>query len=376
VKKPMIIMLISVGILFTAIFGFHAFQKIMMKHYLAQNQSPAVTVSTMKVQYSWWQPQLTFAASTRAIRGVNVTTELAGMVQTIYFKPGAAVTAGQVLVQLNADAEIAQLHSLQAIAELAKITYLRDKAQYAIHAVSKATLDTDIGNLKSQQAQVAQQAATTLKKTIRAPFTGRLGISLVNPGQFLNPGDKIVTLQTQDPIYIDFYAPQQELVNLSVGQLVTATADTHPGQIFKGKITTINPLVDIDTRNVEVEATVPNPNYELVPGMFTSINVDVGAPQAYLTLPQTAVTFNSYGEIVYIVQETSKDKKGNPLLTVQQTFVTTGKTRGDQVAILKGLKLGQLVVTSGQLKLKNGSQVIINNSVVPENNPAPIITDE
>ncbi|MGB6976635.1 MAG: efflux RND transporter periplasmic adaptor subunit [Gammaproteobacteria bacterium] len=375
-KKPMLIMLISVGILFAAIFSFHAFQKIMIRRQMAHNQAPAITVSAMKVKYSWWQPQLTFAASTRAIRGVNVTTELAGMVRTIYLKPGATVKEGDVLVQLNADTDIAQLHSLQATAELAKITYLRNQAQYAIHAVSKETLDTNIGDLKSQQAQVAEQAATVIKKTIRAPFTGRLGISLVNPGQFLNPGDAIVTLQTQDPIYVDFFVPQQQLVNLSVGQPVTVTADTYPGQIFNGKISTINPLVDVNTRNVEVEATISNPKYELVPGMFASANVNIGAQQAYLTLPQTVVSFNSYGEIIYLVQESGKDSKGNPILTAHQTFVTTGNTRGDQIAILQGLKVGETVVTSGQLKLKNGSRVIINNSVVPSNDPAPIITNE
>jgi membrane fusion protein (multidrug efflux system) len=373
VKKPMIIMLISVGILFGAIFGFHAFQKIMIKRFMAKNQAPVVTVSTMKVDSSLWQQQMTFAGSVRAIRGVDVTTELAGMVQTIYFKPGTNVTAGQILVQLNADTETAQLHALQATANLDKIVYLRDKAQFAINAVSKATLDTDSGNLQSQQAQVAEQAATVIKKTIRAPFTGRLGISLINPGQFLNPGDKIVTLQTIDPIYVDFYAPQQELVHLGVGQIVTITTDTYPGQILTGKITTVNPLVDVATRNVEVEVTVANPKYELVPGMFASVNVQVGEPQPYLTLPQTAVSFNSYGEIIYIITQAGKDDKGHPILTAHQTFVTTGKTRGEQIAILTGLKAGDLVVTSGQLKLKNGSRVTINNSVVPSDNPTPII---
>ena len=198
------------------------------------------------------------------------------MVKYIYFTPGAAVQQGTVLVQLNADSDVAQLLALQATAELARITYERDKAQYAFKAVSKQTVDADIQNLKNAQAQVAQQAATVAKKTIRAPFTGRLGISAVNPGQYLNPGDKIVTLQTLDPIYVDFYLPQQALAQLQMGQAVAVTTDTFPHQIFNGKITTIDPAVDTSTRNVEVEATLSNPKYQLTPGMFAAAEVDTG----------------------------------------------------------------------------------------------------
>ncbi len=368
--KRMFIMLVCVGVLFGAIFLYKTFVYYAVKRSLA-SATQVLPVSVMKAGYSEWQSKITASGSLRAVLGVNVTTELAGLVTKIYFTPGTFVQEGTVLVQLNAATEIGQLQSLEASEELARITYIRDKAQYAVNAVSKQTLDTDFQNYRNFQGQVAQQAATVAKKTIRAPFTGRLGIRLINPGQYVNVGDSIVMLQTWDPIYADFLVPQQMLPLVSIGQPVTITLDAHPNKVFYGKVTTINPAIDNTTRNVTIEATLRNPTYELTPGAFITANVQTGKPQRYLTLPQTAITFNPYGDIVYIVQQTGKDKKGNPILIATQTFVVTGQTRGTEIAILKGLKEGDSVVTSGQLKLKNGSQVFINNSVVPENNPAP-----
>jgi membrane fusion protein, multidrug efflux system len=374
-KQRMIKMLIGVGILFGLIFLYHLFNNFMVNRYLQTLQNPIVTVSTTKAVYSDWQPTLKATASLRAIKGVNVTTELAGMVTHIYFTPGAMVNEGTILVQLNADSDIAKLHSLQANANLAQITYDRDLAQYKVHAVSKETVDTDAGNLKSLLAQVAEQAATVEKKTIRAPFTGKLGINLVNLGQYINPGDKVVSLQTLDPIYADFYVPQQELPDLKVGQTVRLTTNAFPNKVYTGKITTIDPAIDVNTRNVEVEATLPNSNYELTPGMFANVEIDAGAARRYITLPQAAISFNPYGDIVYIVHE-SKDKEGKKQLYVQQSFVTTGETRGDQITVLTGVKEGDIIVTSGQLKLRNKSIVDINNKTVPSNNPAPVVDDE
>lgn len=374
-KKRMIIMLIFVGILFGGIFGWKGFNSFMMKRAMSHMQAPAVTVSTMKVTSSPWQTSLKAVGSLRAIVGVNVTTELAGMVQKIYFSPGATVKEGTILVQLNADAEIGQLYSLQAQVELAKITYARDQAQYAVHAVSKQQVDSDEWNLRNLRGQTAQQMATVNKKTLRAPFSGRLGISNVNPGQYLNVGDKVVSLQTLDPIYIDFYLPQQSIAQIKLGQPVKVKSDAYPGKTFNGKITTIDPAVDTDTRNVAVEATLENAKYELAPGMFASVDVTVGSPEAFITLPQSAITFNPYGDIVFIVKEKGKDDKGQPILIVNQSFVTTGNTRGDQIQILSGIKVGDEVVTSGQLKLQNDSRIIINNAIQPSNNPAPKLAD-
>lgn len=374
--KPMRNMLIGVGILFACVFGYKMLTGFFVKRYMAAHSSPTVYVSVTEADYSLWQPQYKASAGLRAVVGVNVTTELAGMIRTIYFKPGTMVNKGDLMVQLDIDAEVAELHALEANAELAKITYNRDKAQYAILAISKATLDTDEANLKSSVAQVDHQKAIIEQKTIRAPFSGRLGISAVNPGQYLNPGDKVTMLQTLDPIYVDFYVPQQSMETIKVGQRVTVIVDAFPKKPFIGKITTIDPGVDANVRNVQVEATIPNTQMILAPGMFASVAVDTGEPINYLTLPQTAISFNPYGSTVYIVKETGKDKGKNPILTAQQAFVTTGEKRGDQIVVLNGVKKGDKVVTSGQLKLQNGSVVAINNSVTPTNEIAPTPVDD
>lgn len=374
-RKQMRIMLICCGILFGGIFLFKVFAYFMMKRALS-NQVNIVSVSTMKVETSAWEPTLHASGSLRAIRGVNVTTQLAGMVSTIYFTPGSVTQKDQLLVQLNADTEIAQLHSLQASENLAKITYERDKAQYAIHAVSKQIVDNDLGQLHSLQAQVEQQATIVAKKSIRAPFTGRLGINYVNPGQYINPGDNIVTLQTLDPIYADFFIPQQNLPQLKVGQTVEITLDTDSKLKFQGKISTINPLVDATTRNVAVEATVKNINNKLSPGMFCSVNIIVAKPVRLLTVPQTAISFNPYGSLVYVIRQSGKNKKGEAILIAKQHFVTTGETRGEQISVLTGLKEGDVIVTSGQLKLKNGSQIAVNNSILLPNNPNPKLSND
>lgn len=375
-NKRMRKMLIFLAILFGCIFIYKGFQNLLLKWSLSANKFPIIEVSAIKAGYSKWQPELTATGSLRAIKGVNVTTEVAGMVQEIYFTPGVFVKKNTVLAQLNADSDNALLHSLEANAELAKITYFRDKAQYAVKAVSKQTLDTDAANLKSLRAQVAQQEALVLKKTIHAPFDGHLGISKINPGQYLNPGDMIVTLQTLDPIYVDFYVPQQSLAKLEMGQVVKMTSDAFPGLHFNGTITTINPIVDNSTRNVQVEATIANPHYLLKPGMFTKVTVITGPAYPQLTLPQTAISFNPYGELVFVIKQVGKSRKGNPILQAHQVFVVTGETRGNQIAILKGVKEGDPVVTSGQLKLKNDSQIIINNTIVPLNNAIPDTPDE
>ena len=375
-RRRMLIMLAVVGLLFGGIFGYQAFKAHMLEKSLAGMQMPPVTVTAMKAELHDWQPQLKAVGSLRAVRGVDVTSEISGLVRTLHFKSGDDVKAGNVLVQLNADADIAQLHALEAAAELAGTVYTRDRKQFDVQAISQATLDADIADLKSKRAQVAQQVALVDKKTIRAPFAGRLGISTVNPGQYINPGDKIVTLQSLDSIYCDFLLPQQELSRISLRQKVIVTSDTYPGRKFDGRITAINPQVDAATRNFQAEATLANPKHELLPGMYASVEVQAGSVERHLTLPQTAVTYNAYGDTVFIVEESGKGADGKPLLTVRQTFVTVGGTRGDQVAILKGIKEGDMVVTSGQIKLKNGSPIIINNQVQPANEAAPQPVDE
>jgi membrane fusion protein (multidrug efflux system) len=369
--KRMVIMLVCVGLLFGGIFGFKAFTARMARKAMSANRQPPVAVSAMKAEYQAWQPHLRAVGTTRAVRGVDVTTEIAGLVVSLNFKSGEEVKEDQILVQLNADADMALFHALQAEAELARTTLDRDKRQFDIKAISQATLDVAAADLKNRDAQVAQQAALLAKKTIKAPFDGRLGITFVNPGQYLNPGDKIVTLQAIHSILVDFFVPQKEIARLSIGQTVETTTDTYPGRTFEGKITVINPLVDSQTRNIQIEAAIDNPKRELLPGMFVSLDIQFGQPQRHLTLPQTAVTYNPFGETVYIIESTDKGSDGQPMRVAKQTFVTLGETRGDQVAILKGIEEGDWVVTAGQLKLKNGRPVVINNQIQPSSEKAP-----
>jgi membrane fusion protein (multidrug efflux system) len=368
--KRMIIMLLAVGVLLGGVFGFKLFQAKMTKKYMSF-QMPPVTVTAIKAEYQTWQPQVKAVGSLRAVRGVDLASEISGLVRQVRFKSGEEVQEGDVLVELDADADVAQLHSLQAAADLAKIVYDRDKKQLEIQAVSQSTVDTDAADLRSKQAQVAQQQAIVDKKIIRAPFSGKLGISTVNPGQYINPGDKIVTLQLLDAVYVDFFLPQQELSRIAPGQKIAITTDTYPGLTFGGRIMSINPKVDPDTRNFQVEALISNTRHALLPGMYATVEVRSGSVQRYLTLPQTVVTYNPYGDTVFIVEEGPKGPDGKTTLTVKQAFVGVGPTRGDQVALLSGVKEGDTVVTSGQLKLKNGSTVIVNNKVQPANEEAP-----
>jgi membrane fusion protein (multidrug efflux system) len=373
-NRRMRLMLLFLAILFGLIAIYKTTMHFIIKHAIA-SQSHVVVVSSMKVTTAPWQSQLHSVGSVRAIRGVNVTTQLAGMVQDIYFTPGTLVKQGTVLVKLNIDPDVAQLHALQATESIDLITYNRDKKQFAATAISKEQLDTDLANLQNIQAQVAQQTAVIAQKIIVAPFDGRLGVSAVNPGQFLNPGDQVATLQQLDPIYVDFYVPQQMLSKLDMGQTVNITSDTYRGETFTGKITTINPLVVTDTRNVEVEATVANSKLQLVPGMFTGVSVITNKPKDFITVPQTAITFNPYGDIVYVVNH-DKDKNGKEELTAKQRFITVGTERGDQITVLKGLKAGEEIVTSGQLKLKNNDVIKIDNAIVPPDKEAPALPNE
>ncbi len=367
--RPMLIMIAVVLVIVAIIAGVKFVQ---ISALIAQSKAPlpASVVTAMHVPYAEWQPGVTAVGSIKAVRGVDVTTEVGGIVRSIGFKPGQQVADQALLVQLNADSDIAQLHSLEATADLAVIVLKRDKAQLAVNAVSQAQVDTDSADLKAKLAAAEQQRALVAKKSIRAPFAGRIGITAVNPGQYLNPGDKIATLQTFDPIYIDFTVAQTQLEQIAIGQKVAVTADGLADQTFSGRVSTIDTQFDPTTRNVTVEATVANPQQSLVPGMFARAIVDSGKPQRYLTVAQSSVTYNPYGTTVFIATS-SKNDKGEEVLTAQQSFIKTGPTRGDQVAILEGVKEGDLLITSGQMKLKNGSPVQIDNSAAPLNDPAP-----
>ena len=370
-RRRLIIVVVAAGVLLAAIVGFNTWKANFVAQLRLKNAAPPQSVTAATVGFSDWQPEVSAVGSLRAVRGVDVTTEVTGLVRALRFTSGDDVKAGQVLVELNADAEIAQQHALEAAADLSATVYERDKAQYEAQAISKAQLDADAADLKNRRAQAAAQAALVAKKTLRAPFAGRLGITTVNPGQYLNTGDKVVTLQAVDPVYVDFKLPQQQLAMIATGQTVNLTTDAFAGVKFAGKITAIDPRVDAATRNFQAEATIPNPERRLMPGMFARVAVLAGDTRRYLTLPQTAITYNPYGATVFVAQKkpggTDKD------FIAQQSFVTLGPTRGDQVAIVKGVREGDVVVTSGQLKLNNGTPLVINSSAQPvnESDPSP-----
>ncbi|HYL33129.1 MAG TPA: efflux RND transporter periplasmic adaptor subunit [Stellaceae bacterium] len=369
--KRMIIMLAIAAVVLFIIFGFEAFRSIMIGKAMRAFANPPQTVSTVVATTQEWQPTLTAVGSLRAVNGAELSLEVAGVVDKLYFQSGNDVSAGTVLMTLRSDDDVAKLHALQATADLDAINLARDEKQLKVNAVSKAQVDTDSATLRNAQAQVAEQQAIVDKKTLRAPFAGHLGIRAIDVGQYLAAGTNIVTLQALDPIYVDFTLPQQALAEVREGQLVTATVDTYADQSFVGKITAINPVVDVATRNVQVRASLANPDHLLLPGMYAKVTIDIGSEERYVTLPQTAIIYNPYGNTVYVVQDKGKDAQGHPQLDAQQAFVTTGPTRGDQVAILKGVDAGTTVVSAGQMKLRNGSRLIINNSVVPADNPNP-----
>jgi len=375
--KRMIIMLVAAGVVFGGILAFQLVVKpAMMRKFIPVGVIPPQTVSTARAESTEWQGSFQAVGTLRAVRGADIAPEVPGVITAIHFQSSQEVGGGAPLVQLNNEADVAKLQSLDAAVELAEANYERDKKQLAIQAVSQAVVDADAATLKSAKAQVAEQRALVNKKLIRAPFAGRLGVRAVDLGQYVNAGTKLVTLQALDPIYVDFFAPQKSLATVAMRQKVALTADGFPGQQFAGEISSIDPKVDPSTRNVLVRATVRNPKRTLLPGMFATVSIAVGEPQRRITLPQTAVTYNPYGDTVFIVEE-QPGQDGKPTaLVAQQKFVTTGPTRGDQVAILSGIKEGDTVVTAGQIKLRSGVPVIVNNAVQPANNPAPRPKDQ
>jgi membrane fusion protein (multidrug efflux system) len=371
-KKRLIIMLIATGLLFGALFAFQAFKAKMIAQAMAALANPPQTVSTTIATVEEWQPQIEAVGSLRAVSGANLSAQVSGIVSAIHFESDKDVTRGTLLLELQSADDIARLESLQATAELSRITYERDSKLLKSFGVSQQTVDTDLWTWKSNMALVAQQQALVEYKSIKAPFSGRIGIRQVDVGQYLAAGTTFVTLQQLDPIYVDFYVPQQALAALRVGQAATAKIDTFPGQTFTGTISAINSLVDVATRNVQVRAAVANPDAKLLPGMYVTIAVSAGAPQRLLTLPQTAIAYNSYGNVVYRVEGDAQG--GGTRLIARQTFVITGATRGDQVAVMSGVEAGDTVVTAGQIKLRNGSPVVVNNAVLPtaDRDPKPV----
>ena len=369
--KRMIIMLALTGLVLGAVFGFEAFKSVMISKFLVTLANPPQTVSTIVAASQEWKSQLEAVGSVRAVNGANLSGQVSGIVAALHFTSGADVKKSDLLLELLSADDVAHLAALKATAALARLTYERDRTLVKTNAVSQQTVDTDEANVKNAEALAEQQQALVDYKFIKAPFSGRLGIRQVDLGQYLAAGTTFVTLQQLDPIFVDFYTPQQSLAQIKVGQAIMARVDTYPAQTFEGTISAISSLVDAATRNVQVRATIRNKEDLLLPGMYAMVNIDTATPTRYVTLPQTAIAYNSYGNIVYLVDDKGRDTNGQPQLVARQTYVTTGATRGDQVAVIGGVKEGDTVVTAGQVKLRNGTPVKINNAVQPTYDPAP-----
>ena len=328
--------------------------------------TPPTVVTASPVERDQWEDGITATGTLAAVQGVTVGAEVGGKVMKIAFEPGATVKAGDLLVQLDIATEEAQLHAAEASAALAKANLSRARELRENNTNSIAELDAADAQAKQATAQVENIRAVIAKKTVRAPFAGRLGLRLINLGQILRDGDPITTLQTLDPIYVNFPLPQQRLADLTVGQAVRVTVDAAPGQKFEGKINAISPEIDPVTRNVRVQATLENGQEKLRAGMFANIDVVLPTKQDVLAIPATAVLYAPYGDTVFVVEDKKNEKTGAMEKVVRSQIVRLGRTRGDFVAVVDGLKPGETIVTSGVFKIRAGMTVVIDNALAPK----------
>ena len=332
----------------------------------AYAQEPPATVSTIVARVSDWQDTLQAVGTVRAVRGADLASEISGVVDSVDFDSGHDVAAGTILLRLRPNDDAAHLADLQAAADLAAANLARDTKQFRAQAVSQASIDADDSHLRSARAEVSQAQALAAEKIVRAPFAGRLGLRMVDQGQYLPAGTTVVTLQALDTLYVDFYVPQQALAEVKLGETAVLHVDAYPGREFAGRISAISPKLDANSRMAQIRATLANGDRALVPGMFANVELHTGDVHHYVTLPNAAIVYNPYGSLVYVVEHG----------VAHQTVVRTGPTRGDQVAVTAGLADGATVVTAGQIKLRQGSQVVVNNSVLPSDDPRPHPAEE
>jgi RND family efflux transporter, MFP subunit len=347
------------------------FKKMMEFGQAAAAAMPPTTVTATEARQESWNNSLSATGSLLAVQGVTVGAEVPGKVVKINFEAGAAVKAGDLLVQLDTTTEQAQLRAAEASAALAKANLERARELRENNTNSLAELDAADARAKEADAQVEAIKAVIAKKTIRAPFDGRLGLRLVNLGQILREGDPISTLQTLDPIYVNFSLPQQRVSQIAPGAVVHVTSDAAPGESFEGKITAISPEVDMATRNIRVQATIANRNEMLRPGMFANVEVMLPTKTEALAIPVTAVLYAPYGDSVFVIDEKKDEESGKVQQVLRQQFVRLGGARGDFVNVIDGLKPGEQVVTAGVFKLRGGIPVVVDNTLAPPAELAP-----
>jgi membrane fusion protein (multidrug efflux system) len=365
--KRMLLMLVVVAVFVTALGVFQYRRVEAGKAAHAGFQPPPESVTTTVARAEEWPSTLTSIGSVTAVQGVTVSADLPGVVEKIYFESGRMVRAGDVLVKLDTRQEAAQLAAAQSASALSRLNFDRMKGLRESGVIAQADYDRAVAGLQQDDAKVGEIRATIARKTIRAPFSGLLGLRQVNLGQYLSPGAPIVALQSMQPVYVNFSVPQQQVSHLQPGTEVRLTANSLQST---GKITAVDSVIDEATRNIQVQATFANMDGRLRPGMFVEARIDLGASQPVLVLPASAISYAPYGDSVYVVGD-MKGPDGKPYRGVRQQFVKLGGAKGDQVAVLSGLKPGQEVVTAGVFKLRNGAAVQVNNKIQPANSATP-----
>jgi len=370
-RKPLFLAILGLVALIVVLLGVKAMQIGKMMH--NPMMMPATTVTSATVKEEDWAPTLSAVGSISAVQGAVVSTELGGIVSEIGFQNGSEAKKGEVLLKLDSSSEEAQLHTAEADLELARANLQRERNLAARKVVSKQELDAAESTFGQKQGTVDNMRAFIAKKQVHAPFDGQLGIRQVNVGQMINSGQQVVSLQALDPVYVDFALPQQELSKLSAGFEVHVHTDLVLGREFNGKLTAINSMVDPVTRNVSLQATLANPDHALRPGMFAKVDLILPEKNKALVIPGSAISYAPYGDSVFVIEKGKDPKTGKPTQTIRQQFVRVGEARGDFVSITRGLKPGELVVSTGVFKLRNGMPVTINNDLAPkpQMNPTP-----
>ncbi|MGC8623682.1 MAG: efflux RND transporter periplasmic adaptor subunit [Phycisphaerae bacterium] len=364
--KRIIISVILLVIFLAVIGGLFYFKLTINKkiaYAIAHMPIPPITVSTGHVRSMVVPESIHVVGSLTAVQGVQVSAQISGNVTAIYFHSGQMIKSGQKLVQIDNTTQLAQLKADLAAEFLAKTNLLRTENLIKHRAAAQATLDTNQAALLQTKAQVSGDRATLAKLAITAPFTGYLGLRQVSLGQYVSPGTPIVTLNTWQPLYLDFSIPQNYLSDVKTGQTVKLTVDAYPGQIFTGKVEALSSQVDVGSRNIQVQVVLPNKRLLLKPGLFGEVDLLTGVARKELVVDAEAITYNTYGDYVYLVKKTTKAGKSE--LTVGTAMVTTGDQIGNDMVVRSGLKAGEVVVTAGQVKLRPGAVVVVSNKIKP-----------
>jgi membrane fusion protein (multidrug efflux system) len=367
--KRLILVLGVMAVVIMAL-GFAKFRQIESAVHAGAFQPPPEAVTSIVTQREQWPASMTAIGTIEAVHGVMVSADLPGTVARINFDSGKPVREGEILVELDTRQERAQLASLEAQRDLAKVNFARTQQLVNDGVISRQEFDQATAQQKATEANVAEIRATIDRKTIRAPFSGILGIRKVNLGQYLPAGSPVVSNQSLNPIYVNVGVPQQAAAQVHVGRSLRVTTEDVAGKVFAGSVTAIDSEVDPTTRNIQVQATLSNPEGKLRPGMFVQVEMPLGASRSVIALPASAINYAPYGDSVFVITDL-KDPTGKAYRGVRQQFVKIEGARGDQVGVISGLKPGEEVVTSGVFKLRNGAAVQVNNKVQPGNSPAP-----